>query len=118
MVALTYTQHGDYLLPNIILKDSVLKNQEPLTKYGLMRRNYLKNHRSIFYNRLLLTEELYPHCREIQQTAEERLEIMMAQLLKHDPPPDKATDNLAWAAHMNTLKYTAEELVVHELIYE
>ncbi len=118
MENITYTQYGDYLLPNIILKDSLLENPEPLTKYGIMRRIYLKDHRPIFYDHLLLTEELYPHLREIQRTAENRLDIMMAQLVKQNPPPEKEIDSLAWAAHMNMLKHIAEETIFAELIYD
>jgi len=118
MPQLTYTHHGDYLLPDIVLRDSLLENAEPLTKYGIMRRTYLKDHRSILYNRLMLTEKLYPHLRDVQRIAENRLETLMAQLVKRNPPPDKAIDSLAWAAHMNMLKSIAEENIFTELIYE
>jgi len=77
-----------------------------------------KTHRSIFYNQLLLSEQLYPHLRETQQVANERMDTLIAQLAKRDPPPDKAADNLAWVAHMNALKQSAEEIVLDELIYE
>ena len=118
MPQITYTCHGDSFLPNIVLRESLLENAEPLTKYGIMRRTYLKNHRPILYNRLLLTEKLYPHLRDVQRDAENRLEVIMAQLIKQNPPPDKALDNLAWAAHMNMLKQIAEENILSEIIYE
>ena len=118
MPQLTYTRHGDYFLPNIVLRESLLKEPEPLTKYGIMRRTYLKNHRPILYNRLILTEKLYPHLRDVQRTAESRLETLMNQLIERNPPPNKALDNLAWAAHMNMLKSIAEENIMSELIYE
>jgi hypothetical protein len=116
MSTITYSKYGDYLLPDIKLSEP--PESEPLTKYGTMRRNYLKNHRPILYNQLLLSETLYPHLRDTQRSANERLEIMMAQLIKRDPPPDKATDGLAWAAHMNALRHSAEESILAELIYE
>jgi len=118
MLEITYTRHGDYLLPDIILRDTLHKEAEPLTKYGIMRRTYLKNHRPILYNCLLLTEKLYSHLREVQRTADSRLETLMAQLVKRNPPPDKTTDGLAWANHMNMLKHTAEENIFAELIYD
>ena len=52
------------------------------------------------------------------QAANERIDTMMAGLIKQNPPPDKATDNLAWAAHMNALHHSAEETILAELIYE
>ena len=115
MPDITYTRHGDYLLPDIVLSEP--PEPEPLTKYGLMRRSFLKNHRPILYNQLLLSEKLYPHLRDTQLAATERIETMMARLVKTDPPPDKASDNLAWAAHMNALKRSAEETVLKELVY-
>jgi hypothetical protein len=116
MPNITYTLVGDYLLPNITLRDS--PDAEPLTKYGLMRRPNLKNHRPILYNRLLLTKKLYPHLRDTQRAADERLDKLMAQLVERDPPPDKATDGLAWAAHINALKHSVEEIIFSELVYE
>ena len=53
-----------------------------------------------------------------QQAVNERMDTMMAGFTKQNPPPDKATDNLAWAAHMNVLHHLAEEYILAELIYE
>ena len=110
-----HTCHGNYPSPDIALRESV---PEPLTKYGFMRQSFLKQHKPILYNQLVLTERLYPHLLEVQQAANGRLDILMAQLVKYDPPPDKETDNLAWVVHMNALKHSAEESILHELIYE
>jgi hypothetical protein len=116
MPEITYTQVGDYFLPNIKLKDP--PDAEPLSKYGFMRKNFLQDHRPILYSQLLLSEELYPHCREVQRQANARLETMMAQLVERKPPPNRNTDGLAWAAHMNMLKHIAEETIFADLIYE
>ena len=115
MTPITYTRQGDYLLPDIALHEP---SPEPLTKYGFMRRSYLKQHRPILYSRLLLSERLHRHLLDTQQAANERMETMMAGLIKQNPPPDKATDNLAWAAHMNALHHSAKETILAELIYE
>jgi hypothetical protein len=68
---ITYTQRGDYLLPNIILSERPGEHA-PLGRYGIMRRAFLKEHCPITYNRLLLTEELFPHLREVDAIADER----------------------------------------------
>lgn len=112
MSELTYTKQGDYLIPDVAIKES-----PPLGKYGMLRKSYLKQHRKGLYTSLLLQEELYPHCLEIEQTANERLERMMPEMLVKDPPPDKATDPLGWAAHMNMTQAQAEEVIYAELIY-
>ena len=60
---------------------------------------------------------LYPHLMEVEQTAENRMQQTMAQLLKQNPAPDKEQNQMAWVQHMNSLKAQAEELVLNELIY-
>ena len=60
---------------------------------------------------------LYPHLMEVEQTAENRMQQTMAQLLKQNPVPDKEQNQMAWVQHMNSLKAQAEELVLNELIY-
>ena len=111
--SLNYTKIGDYQLPNLTLSQPKI----PLGKYGRMRRTYLMNHRPILYNTMLLNGSLYPHLMEVEQTAENRMQQTMAQLLKQSPAPDKEQNQMAWVQHMNSLKAQAEELVLTELIY-
>ena len=113
MSELTYSKAGDYLIPDIVVQEC-----RPLGKYGMMRKSYLKDHRPVLFNRFLLSEKLFPHCLEIEDTANERLELMMEQLQAQNPPPSKAADPMGWAAHMNTLKAQAEEVIFTELIYD
>ena len=110
---LSYTQTGDYLLPNLTLHQP----KTPLGKYGRLRRTYLKEQRPVLYHTMLLSGSLYPHLMEVEQTAESRMQQMMAELLKQNPAPDKAQNQLMWVQHMNSLKAQAEELVMTELIY-
>ena len=111
--SLNYTKIGDYQLPNLTLSQP----KTPLGKYGRMRRNYLKQYRPVLYNSMLLNGTLYPHLMELEQTAESRMQQMMAELLKQNPAPDKAQNQLMWVQHMNSLKAQAEVLVMTELIY-
>ena len=71
MSNITYTRVGDYLLPNIILGDT---GKESLGCYGRMHKDFLREHRPILYNQLLLSERLYPLCREGDESAAARLE--------------------------------------------
>ena len=111
--SLNYTKIGDYQLPNLTLSQP----KTPLGKYGRMRRNYLKQYRPVLYNSMLLNGTLYPHLMELEQTAENRMQQTMAQLLKQTPAPDKEQNQMAWVQHMNSLKTQAEEMVMTELIY-
>ena len=114
---LTYTLAGDYLLPDLTLNEPPAELTEPLGRYARMRKVFLKDYRAINYTRLLLTEKLYPHLREVEQAATARLEQVMKSLTELKPPPDKASDPMGWTAAMNTLRAQAEEMVLHELIY-
>ena len=110
---LSYTQTGDYLLPNLTLP----RQEKALGKYGRLRRTYLMQHRPVLYNSMLLSGTLYPHLMEVEQTAESRMQQTMQDLLKQNPAPDKEQNQMAWVQHMNSLKMQAEELVLTELIY-
>jgi len=111
---LTYTHCGDYYIPNITLSEIECK---PLGKYGRMRKKYLQEHRPVLWNSMILSEKLYPHLREIDETANRRLEQLMSALLTSAPAPDKETQQMAWVQHLNALKAQAEEIIVAELIY-
>ena len=110
---LSYTQTGDYLLPNLTLHQP----KTPLGKYGRMRLSFLRQQRPVLYNTMLLNGSLYPHLMEVEQTAESRMQQTMEQLLKQTPAPDKENRQMEWVQHMNSLKAQAEELVLMELIY-
>ena len=113
---LTYTQNGDYLIPNLRLSGS---EQKPLGKYGRMRKKYLQEHRPVLWNSLLLSEKLYPHLREIDEAANNRLEQMMPELMKSAGVTEalKASDPMKWVGLMNTLKAQAEETILTELVF-
>lgn len=112
---LTYIQNGDYLLPDLKLTEQPPK---PLGKYGRLRKAYLKEHRPLIYNQLLMTEKLYSHLREIDETANSRLEQMMPQLAESAGATEelKAHDPMRWVGLMNTCKAQAEEILMAELI--
>ena len=110
----TYIQCGDYYIPDIRLAHT---STQTLGKYGRMRRAFLEQNNPMLLNDMILTESLFPHLWEVQQTCEERMELLMTDLLAKNPAPDKATQQLAWVAHMNSLKAQAEEIALQELLY-
>lgn len=111
---LTYTSVGEYSLPN--LKLSVT---EEIGKYGRMRREYLRKHRPILYNSLLISEKLYAHLSEIDRTAQERTERMMSEMMKQNGVTEKMKEEnpMLWVQMMNNLKAQVEEVILTELIY-
>ena len=114
--AMTYSQTGDYQVPNLTLSETETKL---LGKYGRMRKNYLQEHRPVLWNSMILSETLFPHLREIDETATRRMEQMMPELMKANGVTEelKASDPMKWVGLMNNCKAIAEEIVMHELIY-
>ena len=113
---LTYTQNGDYLIPDLRLSEQPSK---PLGKYGRMRKAYLKTHRPILYNQLLMSEKLYPHLIEIEETAQQRLEQMMPQLAEAAGVTEelKGKDMMRWIGLMNNIRAYADEIVLNDTVY-
>lgn len=112
---LTYTQCGDYYIPDVRLEHSGTRT---LGKYGRMCGAFKEQNKPMLFNDMILSETLFPHLWEVQQSCEKRMELLMKELLAQNPAPDKATQQLVWVTHMNSLKAQAEELILHELIYE
>ena len=116
MNELTYRQHGDYLIPNLTVSEQALM---PLGKYGRMRKTYLKEYRPILWNQLLLNGNLYSHLQEIDEAAKQRMAQMLPEMMRRSGVTEalKAQNPLAWVGMMNNLKAQAEEVVLHELIF-
>lgn len=110
-----YAQVGEYQLPLLTLPQT--DDSEPLGKYGRMRLAYLKTQRPVLYHQMLLNGTLWPHLQEVQRAVSEQAERTIAVLADKFPAPDKERSQLLWAAHMNTLKAQAEEVVVREIVY-
>ena len=115
MSSLSYRKNGDYQIPNLRLQET----SQPLGKYGRMRRKYLQEHRPVLWNQMILSETLYPHLLEIEQTAQRRLDTMLPQMAKAAGVTEalKASDPMTWAGLMNNLKAQAEEVLMKELIF-
>ena len=111
---LTYTRNGDYLIPDLKLEET-----KPLGRYGRMRRDYLKEHRPVLFNAMMVNGKLYPHLNEIEQTMNRRLEQMMPELMQAAGVTEelKASDQMKWVQMMNNLQNAAEETALAELIY-
>ena len=114
---LTYKTSGEFQIPDLSLREN--PQSQKLGKYGRMRQTYLREHRPILWNQMILTETLFPHLREIDETARQRLEQMMPELMKSAGVTEslKASDPMKWVGLMNTLKAQAEETILTELVF-
>lgn len=110
---LTYHWEGDYLIPDLTIEEE----QRPIGKYGMLRKTFLKENRAGWYQGMMLEGKLDSHLADIEEAAAERMEVLVEGLLEKYPAPDKGKDQMAWAAHMNSLRTMAEESVLQELVY-
>ena len=112
----TYRAEGDYLVPNII---PPCGNYE-IGKYGRMRRQFLKEHRATLYSVMIVDGSLYRHLAEVNQTCHERLDRIQAEMARRENVDDalKAADQMEWVRRMNSIHNRAEEIVLHELVFD
>ena len=112
---MSYTLHGDYYLPDLVLRE-----EEPTYgKYGMLRKQFLKEHRSARYQYMLLTGKLNEHLNQIDQEVREQEETLMEQMTEKQGVTEelKAQDQMEWVRLMNNIKASAEEIVLKNMIY-
>lgn len=111
-----YMLVGDYYVPNLILKK---EEKIILNKYGRARLKFLKENRKAEYTIMFINGTLNKHLKEIQETEEKRIEVIIEQLKQKNNLTEemKNTDQLYWVEMMNNFRNTAEEIVLNELIY-
>ena len=112
---LSYTLCGDYYLPDLVLNE-----EEPTYgKYGMLRKQFLKEHRSARYQYMLLTGKLNEHLNQIDQEVREQVETLMEQMTEKQGVTEelKAQDQMKWVRLMINIKSSAEEIVVKNTIY-
>lgn len=114
---LTYTKVGDYYYPNLCLPQT--DDDRPLGKYGMLRKTYLKQHRPMVYDRLLLVGELDTHLHDINEQAAEQIDRMIADMAIGEGVGEelKANDQMRWVGLMSNFKAVAEEVVLQEIVY-
>ena len=103
-----------------LMKSLLLNVEEPIYgKYGMLRKQFLKEHRSAKYQYLLLTGKLTEHLNQIDQEARKQVEILMEQMVKKQGATEelKAQDQMKWVRLMINIKSSAEEIVVKNTIY-
>ena len=116
MTEITYTRQGDYNLPNLLPPQ---EEPVPHGKYALLRKKFLKEHRRVTYTNLLTSGRLSSHLAEIQQTAQRRMEEIVAQMAKAEGVTEELKEKapMQWLGLMNNIRSQAEEVILSELIY-
>ena len=107
--------HGDYYLPDLEINE-----EEPTYgKYGIMRKQFLKEHRSARYQYLVLTGKLTEHLNQVDKEVREKVEMLMEQMAEQWGVTEelKMQDQMEWVRRMNNIKSVAEEMVLRKFIY-
>ena len=110
-----YIRMGDYFIPDLELP----QESRPIGRWGRMRREYLREHKPIQYNCLLLSGKLWTYLADLNEQAQDRLDRIIEQMKTDEGISEalKASDPMAWVGAMNNIRNRAEEIILQELIY-
>lgn len=113
---ISYTKKGDYLLPDLILKD---KEQFDIGKYGLLRLNYIKKYKLGLYFDLLASDKLNEYLHNIDTIVMEMVQKLIKELAEKENITEglKSSNQMLWIGKMNNIKNKVEEIVLKEYIY-
>jgi hypothetical protein len=110
-----YILVGDYYIPDLKLPEE----NRPIGRYGRLHREYLKQEHPARYSSLILTGKLWTYLADLNEQAEERLDLIMEQMKAAEGVTEelKARNQLEWVGRMNNIRSRAEEIINSELIY-
>ena len=113
---LWYERIGDYYIPVLTLSS---EEQRPIEKYGRMHRDYIKEHRPILFNDLILSGHLWVYLVDLNEQAQERLDTIMEQMKDAEGVTEelKRTQQMEWVRRCNNIHNRAEEIILQEMIY-
>ena len=111
-----YSLVGDYYIPDIQLGDV---DNRPIGRWGRMHRDYLRDNRPIVYNELLLSGRLHTVLADLNEQAQQRLELIIRQMQEKEGITEalKRQDAMLWVRSMNSIRSRAEEIVLSEIVY-
>ncbi len=110
-----YVLVGDYYIPDLKLPEE----HRMIGRFGRMHRDYLKEHKPMQYDDLILTCQLWTYLADINEQAQNRLEVIIEQMKKAESVTEelKKNDQWKWIQSMNFIRNRAEEIVLREMIY-
>ena len=111
---LSYTLYGDYYLPNL----EIAEEEPTYGKYGIMRKQFLKEHRSARYQYLVLTGKLTEHLNQVDKEVREKVEILVEQMAEQWGVTDelKMQDQMEWVKRMNNIGSIVDNQIYIEII--
>ena len=114
MEQITYIKTGDYYIPDWKLPEET----RPIGRWGRMHRDYLKEHRTVVFNQLVLSGNLWTYLADINEQAQQRMDTMVKQMTASEGVTEelKGTTPMEWIAKMNLIQIQAEEIILNELV--
>ena len=111
-----YVLVGDYYIPDLKLTEE----RRPIGRWGGMRQTYLKEYHYARYISLLLTGELWTYLADLNEQAEDRMDIIVRQMMEAEGVTEelKSRDQMDWVRKCNSIHNRAEEIIRAELIYD
>lgn len=113
----TYTQQGDYLLPNLALPAE--KETGNIGMWALRHKRYLKQYHKVLYYNLLTSGKLHSHLADTEEQAQELFSRLVKEYAEKEGITEqlKSTDQMKWVGKMNAIRNAATEIINRELIY-
>lgn len=113
----TYTQQGDYLLPNLTLPAE--KETGNIGVWALRHKRYLKHHHKVLYYNLLTSGKLHSHLADTEKQAHALFSRLVKEYAEKKGVTEqlKSTDQMKWVGKMNAIRNAATEIINRELIY-
>lgn len=110
-----YQLKGEYYLPVLELP----KENRPIGRWGRLHKEYLKHHRPVLYQSLILSGKLYTMLADLNEQATERCSLIIRQMAQAEGITEelKANDPMRWVQAMNSIRSRAEEIIKDEMIY-
>lgn len=116
MEQLTYIKTGDYYIPDLKLPEET----RPIGRWGRMHRDYLKEHRPVIFNQLVLSGSLWTYLADINEQAQQRMEVLIRQMKNTEGVTEelKEANQMEWVQRMVSIQHRAEETILSEITYE
>ena len=115
MEQITYIKTGDYYIPDWKLSEE----HRPIGRWGRMHRDYLKEHRPVVFNQLVLSGKLWTYLADINEQAQQRMDTLVKQMMAREGVTEelKEAKQLEWKQRMNCIQISTYEVVLNELIF-
>ena len=114
MEQITYIKTGDYYIPDWKLPEE----HRPIGRWGRMHRDYLKEHRPIVFNQLVLSGNLWTYLADINEQAQQRMEVLIHQMKNTEGVTEelKEENQMEWVQRLNHIQNCSEQIIIYEII--